>query len=345
MLVSPSEFYSDIVPGRVMGTEAEASIQNYYYQDGQRIQVSVYDYITKLAIEAAGFMVANHFLDTGGQIKIDAGDTIEYSSPEGLGPKEAAAQDFYGIAVLQSIVRASRKRHSGLYRVAGTFLENPDGKKNPYATFGSTNGFHHNFLIPRSLLDDPVLLKQVTGSHLATRNWAMGGALRPEGFVLAQKIWGIGAPVVFGYKSGQRTNPGKKPLASILTTDVDFDVLGRYDGWARFEDRSPDPSLDITMTELQLATTSLVLRLIEHASKLDKNGMSGRMRLLEALTLRDPVAAAHDVAGDLTLRKTIELENGDRVTARNLQDIYLEFVDELTDKVFLPEDEFNATFD
>ncbi|MGZ4543329.1 MAG: proteasome accessory factor PafA2 family protein, partial [Mycobacteriaceae bacterium] len=74
-----------------------------------------------------------------------------------------------------------------------------------------------------------------------------------------------------------------------------------------------------TATYLKVGTTALVLDLIESGADLSD------LRLLR------PVAAVHQISHDPTLRATVELEDGRRLTGLQLQRIYHARVSELVD--------------
>jgi proteasome accessory factor A len=81
-----------------------------------------------------------------------------------------------------------------------------------------------------------------------------------------------------------------------------------------------DANLAETSTYLKVGTTSLVLDMIESGHRFDQ------------LRLADPVRAVHAISHDPTLKTTVELANGRKFTALDMQFAYHELVSEYVER-------------
>ena len=111
--------------------------------------------------------------------------------------------------------------------------------------------------------------------------------------------------------------------------------MGRANGWARAEIRFADPGLSPTTTYLSLATTSLVIRLIEQQKKID-------LERLRAYAFSDPLEAAIRFNEDLSLKATAKTRNGAYITAIDYQELLADAALELSEEIKLPTDEVLA---
>lgn len=322
--ITPKDYLSDTPPPRIVGSECEYDIQS---TNSEGFNVPIKNYITSEAIRKAGYTVVYHFLSNGGALLEDVGH-IEYATPECIGVEDATKADLAGIKVVTNVVNASGVEHRGVYRHAAEYLsENAvlAGSSNDV-----THGYHENYLSLEPDTDSEGLIKSLLPAHIATRLYAWSGTVR-SGFVLGQKVWGAGGdPVVFSRE--RLTKHGVKPMVMLPDYKRDYNKVGS--GWRRIEVRSSDPSSFQTSRYLSFATTSLVIRLIEHSDKFGKE--------LDEMELLDPAVQARDVARDLTLSRPIELKNGKFMSAVDVQEKLLGAVRVLSDRVKLPDDELRA---
>ena len=195
---------------------------------------------------------------------------------------------------------------------------------------GATNGYHENYLFPRTFADDPLIDRFMT-SVVATRLWAMSGTLRPEGYVMSQKVWGTGGHPVTRYYE-RMTAHGNKPM--IIVRESDADTVGG-EAYTRAEIRMSDPVPSIVNRYLNFSMMSLTLRIIEQQMRLGGDR-------IKKICLREPVPAAKHYARALGLRAVAETEDGRRVTALDTQEAALELMETLDEKIQLPEDEHLA---
>ncbi len=319
--VSPRDFFSETPPPRIIGTECEYNVQNYSKLSSN---IKLVDYISDRALENCGISHYGGYLDNGARLYYDVGH-LEYATPESLGPRQAAAADLAGVLVMREVIKNSEYPHSGVFRLAGSYLE-----RNPEASDaqGVTSGYHENYLIPRNITRSP-FINMLLPAHLASRIWSGGGTLKTS-FVFSQKVWGVfGPPISESY--GRRTSHQHKPMVLLPTAAMDSDVLGDPK-WARAEVRFGDAGLSPASRFLSLATTSLVLRIVEHRKKLDDHR-------LWAVDFKNPADAAHLFASDLSLKDTAPTTEGKRYTALDMQEILAGLAFDLSMEIDLPPDE------
>ena len=201
---------------------------------------------------------------------------------------------------------------------------------------GATSGYHSNFMFPRVVEFDP-LFDPLIATSLAVRPAIAGsGTLREEGFVLSQKVWGVGgAPVAHSVE--RRTQHGNKPMAMVPGRSSDVDTIGGDERWARLEVRMADPGLSLVSRFLDFAVTSLTLRLIElqRAEKRDaKSLLSGEH--LSQLCLAQPLDSAKRFAADMSLQRIAQTRSGRRVTIVDVNEGLLDSFEQLNQEVALP---------
>ena len=90
--------------------------------------------------------------------------------------------------------------------------------------------------------------------------------------------------------------------------------------WRRLHVIIGDANLVQTATYLKLGTTSLVLWLLEQQIA---GGSAAALAAIDRLALADPVGAVHTVSHDLTLTARLELADGRRLTALEVQREYV----------------------
>jgi hypothetical protein len=347
-MITPERFYNteQPLPPRQIATELEGNAQ-------LPAGISADNMIGDLTLTRQGIPHHGKFLGAeygSGKLYVDVGQHLEMARGEALGPARAAVEDRKGTEQLAAIIDGSGYDHKGLYRTAGTNI--PAGLSGNHREGGYSNGYHENSLVPREVVEDPDddgnpegrLFDNLVASSLASRLWAMGGALREEGFVFSQKVWGIGgAPIERGLR--RRTDHGNKPMVMIPSVSSDADTIGDK-AWARVEVRMADPGLSLAGRYLSFAATSLTLRLLElqksRAGKVGKLDAPLDRRSLLALCLEDPVQAAKDYAADLSLTRTATSLGGDQLTALDVQEKLLEVFEALPRYFLLPKDELLA---
>jgi proteasome accessory factor PafA2 len=235
--------------------------------------------------------MSNAVLANGSRFYVDHAHP-EYSTPECRTPREALLADVAGERILiRAMELANRNLPDGESIVV--YKNNSDGKSNSY-------GCHENYLMDRAIPFDAIV-----------------GAMLPW-FVSRQIFCGAGkvgsehgAPWTefqisqradfFEESVGLETTL-KRPI--INTRDEPHADLQRY---RRLHVIAGDANCSQVATLLKIGTTAMVLVLLE-AGRLD-----------DIARLRDPVLAVRAVSHDPELQITIELENGSRCTALDLQ--------------------------
>ncbi|WP_448060528.1 depupylase/deamidase Dop [Cellulomonas hominis] len=247
---------------------------------------------------------ANVILTNGARLYVDHAHP-EYSSPEVTGPLDAVRWDRAGELVMLASVRALAST-AALPDVT-LYKNNVDGK-------GATYGTHENYLVDRALPFGDLAARItpfLVSRQVFTGAGRVGLGQRGEdpGFQLSQRADYMEAEV--GLETTLR-----RPI--VNTRD---EPHADPDRWRRLHVIIGDANLLEVATYLKLGTTSLVLWLLERA--VGGGGAGGALSAVDRLALRDPVGAVHAVSHDLTLTTRLELVDGRRLTALEIQQEYL----------------------
>ncbi len=246
--------------------------------------------------------VANVILPNGARYYVDHAHP-EYSSPEVTTPRDAVLWDRAGEQVL---LRSSRllAQIAGMPEIA-LYKNNTDGK-------GASYGTHENYLVERAVPFEDIVAALTP--FLVTRPvicgaGRVGRGQRSEagGYQLSQRADFIEAEV--GLETTLR-----RPI--INTRDEPHAESSRY---RRLHVIVGDANQLEVSTYLKVGTTALLLWLLERR---------GLPMELAALRLADPVRAAQEVSHDLTLTRRLDLEDGRRMTALEIQRTYCEVLTE-----------------
>jgi proteasome accessory factor A len=237
--------------------------------------------------------LANVILTNGARLYVDHAHP-EYSTPEVTAPWDVVLWDKAGERVMHTAgVRASTAEHPiNLYK------NNTDNK-------GASYGSHENYLLARST-PFAAIVQGITPFFVTRQVFCGSGRVgigqdgRTEGFQLSQRADFIEAEV------GLETTL-KRPL--VNTRDEPHADAQRY---RRFHVIVGDANLSELATYLKVATTSLVLAMIEAGRPLDH------------LAVADPVGEVKRVSHDPTLRHRLRLVDGRQLTALEVQLEYLE---------------------
>jgi proteasome accessory factor A len=238
--------------------------------------------------------LVNAVLTNGARYYVDHAHP-EYSTPECSNPLEAVVHDRAGELVLRrSMEAANRLLPAGEEIVI--YKNNSDGKGNSY-------GCHENYLLDRALpfsrivheLTPHLVSRQIfTGAGKIGEEVSHGGDT-PE-FQLSQRA------DFFEEEVGLETTL-KRPI--INTRDEPHADPQRY---RRLHVIVGDANLAEVATFLKLGTTALVLAMIEDGFLANRD-----------FRLAAPVAAIRSVSRDTTLRTTVELASGGKLSALELQ--------------------------
>lgn len=261
------------------------------------------------------------FTSIGSRIYKDLGEHYEYATGEEDTFWGVVAAEIVGEQIMLETVRNAIK--APYTEIKEIWLN-----KRVLDSKGNAWGYHENYLSHRgdiTLTQDGVDRTAVNLLllHLATRNlWAGAGAIVNGKFLLAQK------------PSSLRTDIGEgttkvRPLLNVR----DESHLGREEGeYSRVHITSGDANMSPWAIFMKFATTSLVLRLVEHGETLPEIQL-GRDRNYKL---------AQQVATDLTMRKTVRLENGTTIRPLEIQETIIDRARKFAEQHELPEEEQQA---
>jgi proteasome accessory factor A len=251
---------------------------------------------------------ANVVLTNGARLYVDHAHP-EYSTPEVTNPRDGVRWDRAGELVMLHSVRALASTPA-LPDVA-LYKNNVDGK-------GATYGTHENYLVDRAVPFAQLAARLMP--FLVTRQVFTGAGRvglgqhgEEPGFQLSQRADYIEAEI--GLETTLR-----RPI--VNTRDEPHADPAR---WRRLHVIVGDATMLEAATYVRLGTTSLVLWLIERG---DDPRAAAALEGIDALRLADPVGAVHEVSHDLTLTRRLELADGRRLTAIEVQRAYLDAVRE-----------------
>ncbi|AEI12346.1 depupylase/deamidase Dop [Cellulomonas gilvus] len=247
---------------------------------------------------------ANVILTNGARLYVDHAHP-EYSSPEVTNPRDAVVWDRAGEQVMLAAVRALASTPA-LPDVA-LYKNNVDGK-------GATYGTHENYLVDRAVPFTDLAARLIpffVTRQVFTGAGRVGVGQRGEraGFQLSQRADYVEAEI--GLETTLR-----RPI--VNTRDEPHADPAR---WRRLHVIVGDATMLEAATYVRMGTTSLVLWLIERA--VAEGGAGGALAAVDRLALRDPVSAVHQVSHDPTLTARVELADGRRLTALEVQQEYL----------------------
>ena len=245
----------------------------------------------------SGRMYPDVFLENGARFYQDIGCHPEYATPECDNVRELVTHDKAGERIIERLsVTAERKmRIDGFYGKISVFKNNTD-------TPGNTYGCHENYLMDR----------RVSFRQLASQ-------LIPF-FVTRQIFTGAGKAIRTdrgSYVISQRAQHIREEI-SIATTTARGIINTRDEPHAdrekyrRLHVIVGDSNMSEFATFLKVGTTAIVLRMIEDNF------------IRQRLALRNSVKAIWEISKDTTCTHKIELENGKRLSAVELQWQYFE---------------------
>src|SRR5262249_3285978 len=221
----------------------------------------------------------------------------EYSCPEVTNARDLVIHEKAG----ERILEASRREASSLLPAGAQMLlykNNSDRKGNSY-------GAHENYLMDRRTSFNQVV------EHLMPF------------FVSRQVLCGAGK--VGSENRSHRCEYQISQRADFFETEVALDTMVKRpiintrdephadrEKYRRLHVIVGDANMSEYTIWLRQGTTAIVLSMIEDGA------------IIRDLSLRDPVRAIKDISHDPSLRQTVELQNGKRMTGVQLQGEYLE---------------------
>jgi hypothetical protein len=304
-LITPEDFATG-APPRMMGTEAEDSVNLRRYSEGatkfdkkKEDEGAIATLLSHKTFNKIGISVRKgsslNWLSNGQLIYLDC-RMLESCTAEQLGPKKALAATLAGVRVVEKLAKAS-ELDVRIFRRSATV----DAQGNL-----AKAGFHMNHITS----SEAALRIQNNSSiktHAATRLYTWEGMVAPEGFVLSQKAYVYNEVLQYEFKGDAGS------------------------GFGRIEDKSGDDSSPWG-TFMAMATTSILLRILEHPEQKDLN------KRLSKLDLPGP-NTGKIVSRDKTLKETLTVVGGRHLTAIEIQTELADIAREFSNRFTLPADE------
>jgi proteasome accessory factor A len=248
---------------------------------------------------------SNVFLRNGARLYLDVGSHPEYATPECDDIIDLVTHDRAGERILEGLMVDAQARlaEDGIDGDIYLFKNNTDSAGNSY-------GCHENYLVGRG--GEFTRLADVLIPFLVSRQIIAGAGkvqMAPRGPVYsvsqrAEHIWeGVSSATT---RSRPIINTRDEPHADAERFRRLHVIVG-------------DSNMSETTTMLKVATTDLVLRMVEA-------GVTMR-----DLTLDNPIRAIREISHDMSGRRKVQLANGRELSALEIQAEYFgkaaEFVD------------------
>ena len=245
----------------------------------------------------SGRMYPDVFLENGARFYQKEGPRPEYATPECDNVVELVVHDKAGERIIErlSVTAEKKMRFDGFFGKISVFKNNTD-------TSGNTYLCHENYLMDR----------RVSFRQLASQ-------LIPF-FVTRQVFTGAGKvkPSTGGrYVISQRAQHIREEISIATTTargiiNTQAEPHADREKYRRLHVTVGDSNMSEFATFLKVGTTAIVLRMIEDNF------------IRQRLALRNSVRAIQEISTDTTCSRNIELENGRRLSAVELQWQYFE---------------------
>ncbi len=239
---------------------------------------------------------ANVILTNGARLYVDHAHP-EYSAPECVTPREATLHDRAGMMIMAEAAELA-SRIPGLPQIS-LYKNNTDNK-------GASYGCHENYLMARTTPFSDVV--RLFTAFLVTRQVFTGAGRLGKGQ----------EGKVLEFQISQRADFFETEVG--LETTIRRPIINTRDEPHADPEKSRrlhvitgDANLSDTATLLKLGSASLVLGMIE----------DGFLKS-DDFTLDDPVADMHRVSHDPSLTHQMRLSAGRRMTALEMQGVYLE---------------------
>jgi proteasome accessory factor A len=249
---------------------------------------------------------SNVFLRNGARLYLDVGSHPEYATPECDDIVDLVTHDRAGERILEGLMLDAQARliDDGVEGDIYLFKNNTDSAGNSY-------GCHENYLVGRggefSRLADILIPFLVSRQIIAGAGKVQMTPRGPQYSVSqrAEHIWeGVSSATT---RSRPIINTRDEPHADAERFRRLHVIVG-------------DSNMSETTTMLKVATTDLVLRMIEA-------GVSMR-----DMTLDNPIRAIREISHDMTGRRKVQLANGRELSALEIQAEYFGKAAEFVDK-------------
>lgn len=237
----------------------------------------------------------NKALANGGRLYVD-GAHPEYSTPECTHARELVVYEKAGDRILEQCCEFTNRMKGGDKFVV--YRNNTDGKGNSY-------GYHENYLVPRSIPFED-LMKPLIPFFITRQIYAGAGKIGAENR-MPPIPYQISQRADFFETLVDLNTMAKRPI--INTRDEPHADASKY---RRLHVIVGDANMAEYSTYLKVGTTAMVLTMIEEKWP------------LPLIELENPVQAIKEVSRDIRLKETVQLSDGRRCTAIEIQKIYHE---------------------
>lgn len=259
--------------------------------------------------------VENHeqYLTNGARIYIDIGDHPEYATPESRSFRQTVAAEIAGEIIMRDVMD-SMVEHK---------LLNPGYRlhKRVVDSRGVPSGAHESYSTDRYVDPSNFRTERVLATHNITRSI----------------LFGAGAYDGFDWKTTQKLThldelsyPFSHTRDHRPVVDLRDEPLADETIWRRIHTTCGDANISPWAIGMKLATTSLVLRLVEHNVDLSD------------LYLNDVFDAADTVTNDMSLSFPVQTMTGDWMTAAGIQLELALRAEKLSKSIELPSEELWA---
>jgi proteasome accessory factor A len=249
---------------------------------------------------------SNVFLRNGARLYLDVGSHPEYATPECDDIVDLVTHDRAGERILEGLMLDAQARlaDDGVEGDIYLFKNNTDSAGNSY-------GCHENYLVGRG--GEFSRLADILIPFLVSRQIIVGAGkvqMTPRGpqYSVSQRAEHI-------WEGVSSATTRSRPI--INTRDEPHADAERF---RRLHVIVGDSNMSETTTMLKVATTDLVLRMIEA-------GVSMR-----DMTLDNPIRAIREISHDMTGRRKVQLANGRELSALEIQAEYFGKAAEFVDK-------------
>lgn len=287
-----------MIPKRVMGVETEYGLTTATVT-GEPSTLTPEDAAQRLFRRVVEWgRSTNTFLENGSRLYLDVGAHPEYASAECDSIDDLVATDKAGDRIFESMAGDANERleEEGLPERIHLIKNNVDSAGNSY-------GCHENYLIRRRR-DFRARVDSLVPFFISRQVLTGAGRIRRQ-------------PGVSGYEISQRADQMWDAVSSASTrsrpiVNTRDEPHGDIEKYRRLHVIVGDTNMSEISTGLKFAMTEMMLVLLD-------DGV-----ILPQLALIDPMRAIRDISRDLDLATTVEIADGRRLTALQIQREYAE---------------------
>ncbi|MCX6461795.1 MAG: Pup--protein ligase [Actinobacteria bacterium] len=295
---------------RIFGIETEFGVTCTFHGQRRLSPDEVARYLFRRVVSWG--RSSNVFLRNGSRLYLDVGSHPEYATPECDDVVQLVTHDRAGERILEGLLvdAEERLRDEGIDGDIYLFKNNTDSAGNSY-------GCHENFLVARqgefSKLADALIPFLVSRQIIAGAGKVLQTPRGPV-YCLSQRAEHM-------WEGVSSATTRSRPI--INTRDEPHADAERY---RRLHVIVGDSNMSETTTMLKVATTDLVLRMLEAGY------------VLRDMSLENPIRAIREISHDVTGRRTVRLSNGRELSALQIQTEYYERALDFAERRGLAED-------